>query len=70
MRRAMKKIGRLKVYTVIETARILGVHRLSIYHWLKKGWIKVRRDYRNLPVFTEGDIKKINKWRNTFKGDR
>jgi len=70
MRHAMKKIGGLKVYTVIETARILGVHRLSIYHWLKKGWIKVRRDYRNLPVFTEGDIKKINKWRNTFKGDR
>ncbi len=67
MRYAMKKIGKLRVYTVTETARILGVHRLSIYHWLKKGWIKVKRDYRNLPVFTEEDIKKINKWRNTLR---
>ncbi len=64
----MKKINNLKIYTLTETAKILGVHRLTIYFWLKKRWIKVKRDYRNLPVFTEMDIKTINKWRNTLRG--
>ena len=64
----MKKINNLKVYTLTETAEILGVHRMTIYHWLKRGWVKVKRDYRNLPVFTEKDIKTIQKWRNTLKG--
>ncbi len=64
---SMKKINNLKVYTLTETAKILGVHRMTIYHWLKRSWVKVKRDYRNMPVFTEEDIKKINKWRNTLK---
>ncbi|MFH1128772.1 MAG: MerR family transcriptional regulator [Candidatus Omnitrophota bacterium] len=63
----MKKIGKSRVYTVTGAAKILGVSRQGIYHWLKKGWIKVKRDFRNLPVFTDEDIKKINKWRNTFR---
>lgn len=67
MRPPRKKVGKLRVYTVGETAKILGVHRLSIYHWQKRGWITVKRDYRNLPVFTEEDIKKIKKWRNTLR---
>ena len=67
MRPALKKIGKAKVYTVTETARMLGVSRQGIYHWLKKGWVKVKRDFRNLPVFTDEDIKKINAWRNTLK---
>ncbi|MFH1691808.1 MAG: MerR family transcriptional regulator [Candidatus Omnitrophota bacterium] len=66
MRYAIKKIGKLKVYTITETAKMLGVSRQGIYHWFKKGWVTVKRDYRNLPVFTEKDIKKINKWRNTL----
>ena len=66
MRYAIKRIGKLKVYTITETAKILGVSRQGVYHWLKKGWVKVKRDFRNLPVFTEEDIKKINKWRNTL----
>jgi len=63
----MKKIGKVKIYTIKETAEILGVHRMTIYHWLKKGWVKVRRDYRNLPVFTEKDIEDIKQWRNTLR---
>ena len=70
MRYALKKIGKSRVYTVTRAAKILGVSRQGIYHWLKKGWIEVRRDYRNLPVFTEEDIKKINKWRNTLRIDK
>jgi DNA-binding transcriptional MerR regulator len=67
MRYAIKKIGKIKVYTITETAKMLGVSRQGIYHWLKKGWVTVKRDFRNLPVFTEKDIKKINKWRNTLQ---
>ena len=63
----MKKINNCRVYTLSESAKILGVHRMTIYFWLKKGWIKVKRDYRNLPVFTEKDIKAIQKWRNTLR---
>ncbi|MBI5346386.1 MAG: MerR family transcriptional regulator [Chlamydiae bacterium] len=63
----MKKIGNVKIYTIKDTAEILNVHRMTIYHWLKKGWVKVRRDYRNLPVFTEKDIENIKKWRNTLR---
>lgn len=63
----MRRINNVRVYTVTETAKILGIHRLTIYFWLKKGWIQIKRDYRNLPVFTEKDIKEINVWRNTLK---
>ncbi|MDD5518550.1 MAG: MerR family transcriptional regulator [Candidatus Omnitrophica bacterium] len=66
----MKKINELRVFSITETANILKVHRTTIYFWLKKGWVKVKRDYRNLPVFTEQDIDKINLWRNTLKEDK
>jgi predicted site-specific integrase-resolvase len=63
----MRKVNKLKVYTVSDAAKILGVSRQGLYHWFKKGWVKVKRDYRNFPVFTDEDIKKINKWRNTLQ---
>ncbi len=44
----------------------MGVPRQTIYYWIKKGWIKPKRDYRNYPVFTEEDIKKIKKWKETI----
>lgn len=63
----MRKIRNIKIYTIKETAEILNVHRMTIYHWFKKGWVKVKRDYRNFPVFTEKDIENIKKWRNTLR---
>lgn len=45
-----------------EIADELGVTRQTLYYWLKKGWIKPRRDYRNYPVFTESDLRKIKSW--------
>jgi transcriptional regulator with PAS, ATPase and Fis domain len=56
-----------KVYNLIQTATILGVHRQTIYYWIKKGWLKPKRDYRNYPIFTVLDIENIIKWRNTIK---
>jgi len=56
-----------KKYNLTQTARILRVHRQTLYHWIKKGWCKPKRDYRNYPVFTVLDIENLMKWRNTIK---
>ena len=54
-------------YNITQTAFMLGVHRQSIYYWIKKGWLDPKRDYRNYPIFTVLDIEKIIEWRNTLK---
>ena len=59
--------GSDKFYNITQTAHILGVHRQTIYYWIKKGWIKPKKDYRNYPVFTVLDIENIIKWRKTIK---
>ena len=56
-----------KFYNITQTAFILGVHRQSIYYWIKKGWLNPKRDYRNYPIFTVLDIEKLIEWRNTIK---
>ena len=56
-----------KFYNVTQTASILGVHRQSIYYWIKKGWLKPKRDHRNYPVFTVLDIENIIECRNSAK---
>lgn len=48
-------------------AQALGVHRQTLYYWIKKGWIKPRRDYRNYPVFTVLDIQRLKQWMNSVK---
>ena len=63
-RQAKKSIKR---YNMTQTAKILGVHRETLYYWIKKRWIRPRRDYRNYPVFTVLDIEKLIIWRNTIK---
>ena len=52
-----------KSFNVMEAARLIGVHERTVRYWLRKNWIKARRDYRNFPVFTPQDILKIKKWR-------
>jgi len=61
------KKRKLKRYNLSQVANILDVPRQSLYYWIKKGWIKPRRDYRRYPVFTVFDIEEIIKWRNTTK---
>jgi len=53
-----------KRYNMTQVARILGVHRETLYYWIKKGRLKPRRDYRNYPVFTVLDIENLIKWRS------
>jgi len=56
-----------KVYNIPQAAKILSVHEMTIRYWIKKKWISVQYDYRNYPVFTDDDIKKIEAWRNTLR---
>ena len=60
-------MGKTKIYNKIELAEKLGVHYQTINYWIKKGWIKPRKDYRNYPVFTEKDVVKIIGWKNRIK---
>jgi len=55
------------VYNMTELAERLNVTRQAIYKWIKKGWVKPKRDYRNYPVFTREDVLNILKWKNTLK---
>lgn len=55
---------RLQRYNLTQTAKILQVTRQGLYYWMKKGWLKARRDNRGYPVFTVFDIERIIKWRD------
>ncbi|PIS31679.1 hypothetical protein COT42_00510 [Candidatus Saganbacteria bacterium CG08_land_8_20_14_0_20_45_16] len=61
----MKKEQRF--YNITELAKKLGLTRQTIYQWIGKGWVKPKKDYRDYPVFTEDDVKKIIKWKTTIK---
>jgi len=54
-------------YNLTQAAVILGVHRQTLYYWIKKGRLKTKRDYRNYPVFTVLDIENLIKWKNLIK---
>ena len=57
----------MKRYNITQAAKELGVARQTLYYWIKKGWIRPKRDYRNYPVFTKEDIKSIKEWRERLK---
>ncbi len=56
-----------RYYSMTQTAHLLKVHRQTLYYWIKKGWLKPKRDYRNYPVCTVLDIENLIKWRNSVK---
>jgi len=57
----------MKKYNVSQTAKELGVTRQTIHNWIRKNWVTPKRDYRNYPVFTLEDLKKIKDWRDTLR---
>jgi len=66
-RRTCKKSN--KKYNLTQAARILQVHRQTIYYWIKKKWIKPKRDYKRYPVFTVLDIERLIEWKNKLLPD-
>ena len=48
-----------KRYNLSKAAKELGLTRQGLYYWIKKGWVTPKRDFKNHPVFTESDLKKI-----------
>ena len=58
-----------KKYNLTQTSRILKVHRQTLYYWIKKKWIKPKRDFKGYPVFTVLDIERLIEWKNTLKTD-
>jgi len=58
-----------KKYNLTQTARILRVHRQTIYYWIKKKWVKPKRDFKGYPVFTVLDIERLIEWKNTLRAD-
>lgn len=63
-----KRIKRtVETYNLAQVAQALDVHRQTLYYWIKKGWIKPRRDYRNYPIFTVLDIQGLKRWLNSVK---
>jgi len=60
---AAKKLNRC---SLSQAAKLLKIHRLTLYYWIKKGWVNPMRDYKGWPVFTKSDIIRIKKWRNAL----
>ena len=53
-----------KRYNLSETAKELGITRQGLYYWIKKGWVTPKRDYKDHPIFTDANLKKIKEWQN------
>ena len=56
-----------RIYNMTQAAAIVGVHRQTLYYWIRKGWVKPKRDRRNYPIYTVLDIENIIKWKNSIK---
>lgn len=54
-------------YNLSEAAEELGLTRQGLYYWIKKRWVKPKRDYKGHPVFTDEDLKKIKDWKNKLE---
>ena len=56
-----------KRYNLSETAKELGITRQGLYYWIKKGWVTPKRNFKGHPVFTERDLKKIQKMKDKLE---
>ncbi|MDP8261701.1 MAG: MerR family transcriptional regulator [Candidatus Ancaeobacter aquaticus] len=53
-----------KRYNLSEAAKELSLTRQGLYYWIEKGWVTPKRDYKDHPIFTDANLKKIKEWQN------
>lgn len=56
-----------KRYNLSQAAKELSLTRQGLYYWIKKGWVKPKRDYKGHPIFTDADLKKIKEWKDKLE---
>lgn len=55
-------------YSSQEAADKIGVSKLTLYRWIKKGKIRdVIKDYKNHRIFTDKDLKIIQQFKSEVK---
>jgi len=59
-----------KLFNVTELAEKIGVTRQTVHFWIRKGWVRPKRDYKNYPVFTPSDVKHVISWKNSLRKNR
>ena len=62
-----QKRKRPKRHNLPQTAKVLEVPRQTIYYWVKKKWVRPKRDFKNYPIFTVRDIEGMLKWRDKIR---
>ena len=52
-----------KVYTTAQIANMIGVHKNTVFYWLKTGKVKEpkRDDFSNFRIWTESDLMELKK---------
>ena len=63
----MCKLFEMKTYNVSHASRKIGVSRQTLHAWIRKSWVKPKKDYRDYPVFSEEDVKNIIAWRKELR---
>lgn len=63
----MCKVFAMKIYNVSHASKKIGVSRQTLHAWIRKSWVKPKKDYRDYPVFSEEDVKNIIAWRKELK---
>lgn len=56
-----------KRYNLSEAAKELDLTRQGLYYWIKKGWVKPKRNFKGQPVFTESDMKEIKNMKDRLE---
>lgn len=64
-----------KTHTTVEVAKLLGLHEITLYHWLKLGLVKPKQSYsidreRKHYLWTDEEINAARKVKESRKAGR
>jgi excisionase family DNA binding protein len=64
----------MRTYSIKRAAKLIGVHRMTLYHWVVEGKFRpsivVRMDGRTLRRFTDADVIKGRRFKARQKRGR